>query len=68
MVDNKKGFLKEFRLIFCGYIKHNRNENYACKIKNCSNKKKNGRCKLKLIHFYENMKCKDFVEKEVLLT
>lgn len=45
------------------------NENYPCKIPNCANKKRNGRCRLSTIrnhimHSYDTgkhyYKCKDF--------
>ncbi len=42
-----------------------REHDYPCKIKNCINKKRNGRCKLSTIFFSEDYSiCFDFEERE----
>ena len=47
------------------FKKQNLNGTFVCKIKNCGNKKKNGRCSLKEIKFYKDETCKDFIVKEI---
>jgi len=46
------------------FKKQNLNGTFVCKIKNCENKKKNGRCSLKEIIFYKDETCKYFIMKE----